>query len=44
MIKLKIDNFGPIKHAELDFKKINILIGQQGAGKSCILKIAAFCM
>lgn len=44
MIKLKIDNFGPIKHAELDFKKINILIGQQGAGKSCVLKIAAFCM
>ena len=44
MIKLKIDNFGPIKHAELDFKKVNILIGQQGAGKSCILKIAAFCM
>lgn len=44
MAKLTIDNFGPIKHAELDFKKINILIGQQGAGKSCILKIAAFCM
>lgn len=44
MIKLKIDNFGPIKHAELDFKKVNILIGQQGAGKSCVLKIAAFCM
>lgn len=44
MIKLKIDNFGPIKHAELDFKKVNILIGQQGTGKSCILKIAAFCM
>lgn len=44
MAKLKISNFGPIKDAELDFKKVNILIGQQGAGKSCILKIAAFCM
>ena len=44
MIKLKIDNFGPIKRAELDFKKVNILIGQQGTGKSCVLKIAAFCL
>ena len=44
MIELKISNFGPIKHAELDFKKVNILIGQQGTGKSCILKIVAFCM
>ena len=44
MVKLKIDNFGPIKHAELDLKKVNVLIGQQGVGKSCIIKIAAYCM
>lgn len=44
MQKLKIYNFGPIKNAEFEFKKVNILIGQQGAGKSCVLKIMAFCL
>ena len=44
MMILKISNFGPIKDAEFDFKKVNILIGQQGTGKSCVLKIVAFCM
>ncbi|MCR5453522.1 MAG: ATP-binding protein [Bacteroidales bacterium] len=44
MSKLSIINFGPIKNAEFEFKKVNVLIGQQGAGKSCVLKIAAFCM
>ena len=44
MQTLKIYNFGPIKNAEFEFKKVNILIGQQGAGKSCVLKIMAFCL
>lgn len=44
MPNLKIYNFGPIKNAEFDFKKVNVLIGQQGAGKSCVLKIMAFCL
>ena len=43
MSKLTIENFGPIKKVELDLKKYNIFIGRQGSGKSCILKIAAFC-
>lgn len=37
-MKLLIENFYNIKHAELDFKKFNILIGPQAAGKSLIAK------
>lgn len=40
---LIIDNFGPISHVDMDLKRINILMGPQSAGKSCILKIACFC-
>lgn len=43
MKKLVIENIGPIKKAELDLKRINVVIGPQSAGKSCILKIACFC-
>lgn len=43
MAKLKIENFGPITNVEFELKKFNVFIGQQGTGKSCILKIAAFC-
>lgn len=40
---LVIDNIGPIDHVELGLKRVNIIIGPQSAGKSCILKIACFC-
>ena len=43
MQKLTIKNFGPIKSASLDFKRVNVLIGPQSSGKSTILKIASFC-
>lgn len=43
MKKLVIDNIGPIKHVELNMKRVNVIIGPQSAGKSCILKIACFC-
>lgn len=43
MRQLIIDNIGPISHVELDLKRVNILMGPQSAGKSCILKIACFC-
>lgn len=43
MKKLIIDNIGPIKHVELNMKRVNVVIGPQSAGKSCILKIACFC-
>lgn len=43
MKKLIIDNIGPVKHVELNLKRVNVIIGPQSAGKSCILKIACFC-
>lgn len=43
MDKLRIENFGPIIYADLELRKYNIIIGPQGSGKSCILKIASFC-
>lgn len=43
MKTLIIDNVGPLNHVELNLKQINVIIGPQSAGKSCILKIACFC-
>lgn len=40
---LRIKNFGPIKEAFLDLGRINVIIGQQSSGKSCVLKTACFC-
>ncbi|MEP7143325.1 MAG: AAA family ATPase [Ferruginibacter sp.] len=36
---LTIRNFGPIKDMTFEFKKINVLIGDQGTGKSTVAKI-----
>jgi predicted ATP-dependent endonuclease of OLD family len=41
--KLVIKNFGPIKDMSFDFKKINILIGEQATGKSTVAKLLAMC-
>lgn len=43
MKRLVIDNIGPVKHVELNLKRINVIIGPQSVGKSCVLKIACFC-
>lgn len=43
MKKLIIENVGPIERVELNLKRVNVIIGPQSAGKSCILKIACFC-
>ena len=37
--KLTIRDFGPIKDMSFEFKKINILIGDQGTGKSTVAKL-----
>jgi predicted ATPase len=39
MEKLSIRNFGPIIHADIDLKRINVFIGPQGSGKSTIAKV-----
>jgi predicted ATPase len=39
--KLIVKDFGPIKNAELDLKKVTIFIGPQGSGKSALAKLVA---
>ena len=41
--KLIVKNFGPIKNAELELKKVTIFIGPQGSGKSALAKLVAIC-
>lgn len=43
MKHLVIRNFGPLKEAEIELKRINIIIGSQSSGKSCVLKTACYC-
>lgn len=43
MRHLRIRNFGPILEANLDLGQVNVIIGQQSSGKSCVLKIACYC-
>lgn len=39
MERLKIKNFGPITDLDIDLKKINVFIGEQGVGKGTIAKL-----
>lgn len=43
MKKLIIHNFGPIKDVEIELKRVNLILGPQGSGKSTVLKVACFC-
>lgn len=38
-----IRNLGPLADADVFLNKINIIVGPQSAGKSCLLKTACFC-
>lgn len=42
MKKITIRNFGPIREAEIEMARMNVLVGPQSIGKSCVLKIAVF--
>lgn len=42
MQKIEIDNFGPIKYAEIELTQIVLLIGEQASGKSTIGKLIYF--
>ena len=42
MQKIIIKNFGAIEHAEVEIKKVLILIGEQASGKSTIAKLIYF--
>lgn len=43
MRHLIIKNFGPIHNAELELGQVNVIIGLQSSGKSCVLKTACYC-
>lgn len=42
MQKILIDNFGPIKHAEIQLAPVVLIIGEQASGKSTIAKLIYF--
>lgn len=39
--RLIVKNFGPIQEAELDLRKVTVLIGEQASGKSVLAKLVA---
>ena len=43
MKHLTIRHFGPLREAIVDINKVNLVIGLQSSGKSCILKTACHC-
>lgn len=43
MRKIIIRKIGPLEAIEIELAKVNIIIGPQSSGKSCVLKIACFC-
>lgn len=43
MKRLIIRNIGPLKEVDIELSKINVIIGPQSSGKSCVLKIACYC-
>ena len=43
MKRIIIHDFGPVMDADVLLKNVNIIIGEQSIGKSCVLKVACFC-
>lgn len=43
MKRLQIKNLGPIQEANIEIGQINVIIGLQSSGKSCVLKTACYC-
>lgn len=43
MKHLIIRNIGPLNEADITLKKVNVIIGPQSSGKSCVLKVACYC-
>lgn len=43
MKHLLIKNLGPLKEANVDLGRMNLIIGKQSSGKSCVLRVACFC-
>lgn len=43
MKKLTIRNLGPLKEVSIELGRVNLIIGLESSGKSCILKTACHC-
>ena len=43
MKRIIIREFGPIMKADILLQDVNIIIGEQSIGKSCVLKVSCFC-
>ena len=43
MKHLVIRNLGPLREVDIELKRINVIIGLQSSGKSCVLKTACYC-
>lgn len=43
MKRIIIRDFGPIEKADIMLKDVNVIIGEQSIGKSCVLKVSCFC-
>lgn len=44
MKRIIIRDFGPIEKADIMLKDVNVIIGEQSIGKSCVLKVSCFCI
>ena len=43
MKRVIIRDLGPIAEADIFLKDVNVIIGEQSIGKSCVLKVSCFC-
>lgn len=43
MRHLIIRNLGPLKDVDVYFNRLNVVVGPQSSGKSCLLKTASYC-
>lgn len=43
MKRILIRELGPIAYADILLRNVNVIIGEQSIGKSCVLKVACFC-
>lgn len=43
MKHLIIRHFGPLQEVDIDLNQINLIIGLQGSGKSCVMMTACYC-
>ena len=43
MKHLIIRNFGPVREADIEISRINLIIGMQSSGKSCVMMLACYC-